>query len=466
MGTLRPNGTFNRNLKQDNEISSKGAIASSTVETNNSIAREQLRGQARWIRDVLDPQVARDGQDALHSDDLLTMDEILRELLESNIDREDILYSRIHLAVSMVAGLATRWPRKLIEKCDLLKEVWSERFGRLQDILLYEPGGRLHGICKPEDVDKEKLVVKWLKTPGVRLSPMVARKAGHLGFEPGDWWISPLFAYRDGIIDSGSSEGGIVCDGEAAYAVVMTGGDEVFGGDGETIRYRARSNDPGRYRLSAASIESRHPIRILRSHTLNSMWKPRTGLRYEGLYKITGWSVKHNTRTNEVDFVVKFRRLPAQAAFETVLARPWTEEVEDYREYKRLRDLKRSKSKENKKPDTVNPVPVIDGMLHLRRAGVPSLEGDDQPSCNSSSESECYGESAGSGPPLPARCSRHDSVQQDGESSQHPEQLARSAYWIRRTSSSVSVQTVCHRQRTPSEAEIAAQLAVASWDQR
>lgn len=97
------------------------------------------------------------------------------------------------------------------------------------------------------------------------------------------WWISALFAHRDGIIDSASSEGRIVSDADAAYAIVMAGSDEVFSPDGQTIQYRARNNDPGRYRLTAASPESRHPIRVLRSHRLNSLWRPRAGLRYEGL---------------------------------------------------------------------------------------------------------------------------------------------------------------------------------------
>lgn len=100
------------------------------------------------------------------------------------------------------------------------------------------------------------------------------------------WWISPLFAHRAGIIDSSNSEGGIVCGADAAYAVVMTGSDEISAPDGETIQYRARSNDPGRYRLTAASPSSRHPVRILRSHRLNSLWKPRAGVRYDGLYEI------------------------------------------------------------------------------------------------------------------------------------------------------------------------------------
>ncbi|PPJ57268.1 hypothetical protein CBER1_02792 [Cercospora berteroae] len=356
MASPRPSRTFNWDAKKDSTSPHDGAQSIYRADTTDSagLNRDFLRGQAHWIRDILDPQVAREGPDVLQSDDLLTIDELLRSLLELGISRDDLIYSRIHLAVGTIASLATRWPKKLVEKCDALKDICAGKFGDLQATLLYEPGGRLHGICTSGDLDKEKLIVKWLKSPGARLSPSVAGKVGHLGFEPGDWWISALFAHRDGIIDSASSEGRIVSDGDAAYAIVMAGSDEVSSPDGQTIQYRARNNDPGRYRLTAASPESRHPVRVLRSHRLNSLWRPRAGLRYEGLYKIVGWSLKIDKKTNETIYIVNLRRLAGQIGFETVLARPWTDEVEDYKEYKRLRDLEHAKSKRRQDKNRVS----------------------------------------------------------------------------------------------------------------
>lgn len=149
---------------------------------------DELRQQARWIRDILDPQVAQEGQDALHSDEILTLDELLRKLLDSDISLEDIRYSRMHLAIREIAGRATRWPKKLADRCDMLKGAWEARYGPLNTIgtLLYGPGGRLHGICTPDDLSKEKLLVKWLKSPEAKLSPAVARRKGSLGFTPGE----------------------------------------------------------------------------------------------------------------------------------------------------------------------------------------------------------------------------------------------------------------------------------------
>ena len=152
-----------------------------------------LRHHARWIRDDLDPQVARDGPDALHSDDILTLDEFLRRLLTSDIRLDVIRFSRLHLAIIGICGLATRWPKKLIERADALRAAWEAEHGPLEQLLppLYEPGGRLHGICRPEDLSKEKVIIKWLKTPGLKPSPLHSRRVGDLGFQPGEY-VSPL----------------------------------------------------------------------------------------------------------------------------------------------------------------------------------------------------------------------------------------------------------------------------------
>ena len=97
------------------------------------------------------------------------------------------------------------------------------------------------------------------------------------------WWISPLFAFKDGIIDSAGPSGGIVADADGAYALLMTDEEEVSGPSPEAFTYRARNYDRGRYRLTAATRESKQPIRILRGHSLRSFWAPKAGVRYDGL---------------------------------------------------------------------------------------------------------------------------------------------------------------------------------------
>jgi len=85
------------------------------------------------------------------------------------------------------------------------------------------------------------------------------------------------------MLDSADPKGGIVADSKGAYAVLLTGGDEIAGETPERFTYRARHGDKDRYRLTAATIDSRQPVRILRAQTLRSFWAPRAGVRYEGM---------------------------------------------------------------------------------------------------------------------------------------------------------------------------------------
>lgn len=74
-----------------------------------------------------------------------------------------------------------------------------------------------------------------------------------------------------------------MADSKGAYAVLLTGSDEVSSNAPDSFVYRARDADKGRFRLTAATIDSRHPVRVLRSHALQSFWSPRAGVRYDGL---------------------------------------------------------------------------------------------------------------------------------------------------------------------------------------
>ena len=285
------------------------AAAADASRSNDSLTQhsiydlEHLRKQCRWIRDDLDPQVARDGPDALHSDEVLKLDEFLRHLLSPNLRLEDVRFSRLHLALIAICGQATRWPSRLIDRAEAVRALWESNHGSLSrlTIPLYEPGGRLHGICRPEDLDKDELMARWLKEPRTRIDPMRARRTGDLSFRPGEcvlvwrvknmdetdttcsWWINPLFALRDGIIDSADPAGGIVADVNGAYAVLMTEDAEIKSPTPEGFTYRAKHEDRGRFRLTAATRESRGPVRILRSHSLRSLWAPKAGVRYDGL---------------------------------------------------------------------------------------------------------------------------------------------------------------------------------------
>lgn len=72
------------------------------------------------------------------------------------ISLTDLQQSRIHRALLLITGRGTRWPRKLVEQCDLIVSSWKDLFGPLEDIrpLLYERGGRLAGMMDERDLSR------------------------------------------------------------------------------------------------------------------------------------------------------------------------------------------------------------------------------------------------------------------------------------------------------------------------
>lgn len=115
--------------------------------------------------------------------------------------------------------------------------------------------------------------------------------------------------------------------------------DEIASVSPEAFTYRSHTRDKGRYRLTSGARESRQPVRVLRSHTLRSFWSPRAGIRYDGLYRVVGWSIHYDVKNKMTVYDISFSRLATEAPMEAVLLRPHTDELEDYKEFKRLRHL-------------------------------------------------------------------------------------------------------------------------------
>jgi hypothetical protein len=84
-------------------------------------------------------------------------------------------------------------------------------------------------------------------------------------------------------LDTDSVDGGICYDKHGAYAMLLKDTGEIEALAETNFKYRCGRNDKGRFRLTAATAKSRTPIRVLRSHSINSIWGPKAGVRYEGL---------------------------------------------------------------------------------------------------------------------------------------------------------------------------------------
>lgn len=124
------------------------------------LTRPRLKALASWIRDDLDPLVAREGPNILRPDDVLTLHETFVQLrLASSISALDLRATGIHRAVMDIAGVATRWPGRLCDDAERIVGVWTERFGGggLGELrpFLYGRGGRLEGIAGVREYTRE-----------------------------------------------------------------------------------------------------------------------------------------------------------------------------------------------------------------------------------------------------------------------------------------------------------------------
>jgi hypothetical protein len=122
------------------------------------VTRPWLRQIAHWIRDELDPIIAREGPEHLRIDDVLMLHDIFHALCTSlSVTALDLRATGIHKAIVEVSGMATRWPGRLCDDCDKIIVAWTSKFGPLEDLrpFLYGRGGRLEGIARIEDWTKQ-----------------------------------------------------------------------------------------------------------------------------------------------------------------------------------------------------------------------------------------------------------------------------------------------------------------------
>ncbi|CAN9123172.1 unnamed protein product [Alternaria alternata] len=337
-------------------LSSPRTVSTATIPitppAQPDLSRPRLKHIARWIRDELDLRVARDGPNVLHPDDVLTLHETLVALQHAqNMTISVLRATGIHKAVQDIAGVATRWPSRLCDDCDKIIDIWTAKFGPFSEIhpFLYGRGGRLEGVASIHEYSQEALLKRWAETCPEKIHPRRSHRLGDLGFVAGQWWINPLFAHHAGIIGLEACNGGTTYDKHGAYALLLKDTGEIEAASEQRFTYRVPQTDKGKFRLTSATPKSRDPVRVLRSHSINSVWGPKAGVRYEGLYSVKGWSIKQakssdlageQWKEGDILFDVKFERTDS-VPMDVVTKRPTATEVDDYAEYKRLRKVNR-----------------------------------------------------------------------------------------------------------------------------
>jgi hypothetical protein len=195
--------------------SAPGAIAPSRLPVDE-LSLERLTAIAAWIRDHLDPRVAREGPEILHPDDVLLLLDVFTALQHVEISASTLRVTRIYKAILEVSGKATRWPGRLADECDKLIILWRHHFGPLKGLrpFLYGRGGRLDGTTNVTDVTKgvsvallrdthhylANIFARLFLNDGRRLCQISSRLRGQGGTEI--WGSSPASKSMSGHIQS------------------------------------------------------------------------------------------------------------------------------------------------------------------------------------------------------------------------------------------------------------------------
>lgn len=156
----------------------------------------------------------------------------------------------------------------------------------------------------------------------------------------GMWWPLQFCAMRDGA--HGETEAGIHGQiGSGAYSIVVSNGGYSNIDEGSILKYCGTSGALGEpsmgTKLLMETFVMKHPIRVLRSASLaqSNPYRPAKGLRYDGLYEITGFEVL-DAATAMHRFSLKRCDGQDPIRHQGVEARPTGEELAGYAKIRKL----------------------------------------------------------------------------------------------------------------------------------
>lgn len=151
----------------------------------------------------------------------------------------------------------------------------------------------------------------------------------------GQWWPLQICTIRDGA--HGTPEGGIYGQAKkGAYSIILSGGGYADIDEGDSIQYCGTSgeeNKPTAFtERMLESFQLKQPARVLRSAALagkHSKYRPAKGLRYDGIYDITGYELL-DKGTAMYRFTLKRCAGQDPIRYQGEEARPTEEELREY----------------------------------------------------------------------------------------------------------------------------------------
>ena len=167
----------------------------------------------------------------------------------------------------------------------------------------------------------------------------------------GAWWPSQLTALRDG--GHGATQGGITSNPkEGAYSVIMAGGEDPSGqpylneDNGSEVLYCGTDNknpDVNKPSLDTEALltnyRTKQPVRLFRSHNLDSKFAPELGFRYDGLYDVVSYEdmdpPENKRRRHRFKLVRRAGQDPIRS--EGPAKRPTKQEIDEFEKDKKNR---------------------------------------------------------------------------------------------------------------------------------
>ena len=167
----------------------------------------------------------------------------------------------------------------------------------------------------------------------------------------GAWFPLQLAALRDG--GHGSSQGGITGNPTSgAYSVIMAGGEDPSGkpypneDGGDEVLYCGTDNKDKNLNQPSpdtaallTNYRTKQPVRLFRSHNLDSPFAPELGFRYDGLYDVVSYedmdAPENKRRRHRFRLVRRAGQDPIRS--EGAAKRPTKQEIDEYEKDKKNR---------------------------------------------------------------------------------------------------------------------------------
>ncbi|KAI0546207.1 hypothetical protein F4679DRAFT_575572 [Xylaria curta] len=249
------------------------------------------------------------------------LDKLLSEIVQfadtmKNFDLSPEFLLRFRVTVSQAKNLRRLWRRRFREQFFMMD--------KHRCAILVE-GGRLKDVSFNSSLDYD--LGKWQT---MMVTGPVSEVEANLQFEPGHWWLNITCAERDGIVNSSLETPTIMgCYGFPVLPL-LTGSEEMIRHN--TVRYVHE----GRTLHVPLISQVGRKIRIIRGYKLKSVFAPKAGLRYDGLYIIRQYGCKLDSNINRYKLELTLERAADQRPFTEIRKIPKPSQLDDWALYEKL----------------------------------------------------------------------------------------------------------------------------------